>query len=786
MPPSGGGFGLPSSGGGGGGFSLPGGGGCMGLAVFGVIAVIALALFLFSNLFGGGDAPQQESVFEQPQGGFVQEQEETIAEVPQVQREALPDVPAPRYEGGLVSAGGSGTYTPGQTWTVMLYQDADDKVLEQDIFIDFNEAERVGSSDRVNIVAQLDRYAGGFSGDGNWTDTRRYYLTQDDRLDRIGSPGESIGEVDMSDPNELADFVLWAVRNYPADRYVLIMSDHGMGWPGGWTDNAPQGGSGGQGIPISRAIGDALYLHDIDAALAFVRQEGGFEAFEMVGMDACLMGHLEVFAALAPHARYAVASQEVEPAVGWAYTAFLGELVANPDMTGADLSRSIVETYIDEDQRITDPQARAEFVGRGPYGAPSESQLASQLQRSTTLSAVDLSRAPAVVEALNEFAMALQGANQRGVAEARTYAQSFTSIWGRNTQPSYIDLAHFAALLSRELQDPAVDQAAQNLFESLNAAVVAIKNGPQKPGATGVSIYFPNSELYRSPVAGPESYIPVARRFSEVTVWDDFLNYHYTGQAFRNTTNTLAVPSSPVVAPGQGEIAVSPVTLSDTVAAPGSPVTMSADVEGENIGYIYLFAGFYDREANSIYMADTDYIDSGETRELSGVFYPDWGEGAFTLEFVWEPIVFAINDGQNQVQALLQPQSYGVAPEEAVYSVDGLYTYFDGEQRPARLLMSDGELQRVVTFQGEDSTSSPREIIPAEGDTFTVYEKWMDLDASGRVVRISNEFGGTITFGTSPVIWEVLDGPIGEYTIGFIVEDLDGNQVETYTDIIVE
>ena len=40
----------------------------------------------------------------------------------------------------------------------MLYQDADDKILEQDIYVDLNEAERVGSSDRVNIVAQMDRF----------------------------------------------------------------------------------------------------------------------------------------------------------------------------------------------------------------------------------------------------------------------------------------------------------------------------------------------------------------------------------------------------------------------------------------------------------------------------------------------------------------------------------------------------------------------------------------------------------------------------------------------------
>ena len=58
-----------------------------------------------------------------------------------------------------VAASGSG-----QTWTVMLYQDADDQILEKDIFVDLNEAERVGSSDRVKIVAQLDRFQGAFSG----------------------------------------------------------------------------------------------------------------------------------------------------------------------------------------------------------------------------------------------------------------------------------------------------------------------------------------------------------------------------------------------------------------------------------------------------------------------------------------------------------------------------------------------------------------------------------------------------------------------------------------------
>ncbi len=687
-------------------------------------------------------------------------------------------------------AASTSTVTDGQTWTIMLYQDADDKILEQDIFIDFNEAELVGSSDRVNIVAQLDRYVGGFRGDGDWSDTRRYFLQRDTSLDTINSPFESIGEVDMSNPQVLTDFIVWAVRNYPADKYVLIMSDHGMGWPGGWTDPEPAG-SGRQNVPIVRAIGDAMYLNEIDAALQAARDQTGVDAFELVGMDACLMGHMEVFAALAPHARFAAASQEVEPAVGWAYTAFLNQLVANPDVTGRELGQYIVDSYIVEDQRVIDANARAQLVGRAGISAQ---QLAAQLEKGVTLAAVDLSQMPAAMEGLNQFSLYLQNMDQRAVAKARNYAQSFTSIFGQNVPASYIDLAHFSALLVRETGDQGLRTAVENMFGAFQRTVVAEKNGPQKPGATGLSIYFPNSQLYSSAAAGPASYVPISERFAGASLWDEFLNYHYTGRGFQDTAGLLAVPdrSETIQAPGAGTVSLSPLAVDKTTVAPGDFILMSADVDGENLGYIYLFAGFYDRQANSINVIDMDYIDSGDTREVNGIYYPDWGEGAFTLEFEWEPIVFAINDGANQVVALLEPQVYGATPEQAIYAVDGMYTFADGTQREARLLFNNETLLQVVGFldrDGEadtDMSPAPREIVPASGDSFTVYERWYDLDANGRLTNVGFEEGGTLTFGNTLWTYEVLDAPAGEFAIGFIVEDLDGNRAETYADVTVE
>jgi len=682
---------------------------------------------------------------------------------------------------GLNAPSGASTTTPGQTWTVMIYQDADDKILEKDIYIDLNEAELVGSSERVNIVAQIDRYRGGYQGDGNWTTAKRFYLTADNNLELIRSRELiDLGEVNMGEKDTLVDFVTWTIDNYPADKYVLILSDHGLGWPGGWTDKEPRVGVP-RNVPLAQTIGPAMYLMDLDEALEDIRAQSGIEAFEVIGLDACLMGHLEVYTALTPHSHYAVASQEVEPSVGWAYAAFLNELVRNPDMGGGELSRIIVESYIEGDQRIQNPQARADFAGKG-FFSPTAEQIVAQLEQGMTLAAADLSHMPELVESLNEYAYSLQNLDQRRVAQARNYAQPFTNIFGGRVPPSYIDLAHFAYLLERESGDEEIQGTTQRLVQAISNVVIAEKSGSQKPGATGISIYFPSSQLYGNPAAGPQSYVRVAKRFAGVTSWDEFLNFHYTGRPFQVEAGTLSVPDRSLTAPGLGEISISEISLSNNEAAPDEPVMMSADIEGDNIGYIYLFAGFYDREANSINLIDSDFIESEDTREVNGVYYPDWGEGAFTLAFEWEPLVFAINDGEQSILTLLQPTTYGATPQEAVYKLDGLYTYTDGEQREASMYFSDGILTQVF---GYDDSGAPREILPVQGDRFTISEQWLDLDSSGRVVSQASEKGGTLVFDEIPFTWELLYAPVGEYVIGFIVEDLDGNRTEAFSRIFV-
>jgi len=768
-------------GGGGGGGNLPpsfGGGGLPSNINPWILIVGAILLICFLVVFGGGSLLNTSQESSAPPDAPTQIVAQGPTAIPPTR--APTRVPATRVPGA-----------PDQKWLVMLYADADDKILEQDIYFDLNEAELVGSTDNVQLVAQVDRFKGAFLGDGNWTGARRYLLKQDNDLRRIQSElVQDLGEVNMADSRTLIDFVTWAVKEYPADKYVLILSDHGMGWPGGWSDSDSKAPATSD-TPLARALGGAIFLNELDDALTTIRQETGIAKFELIGMDACLMSHLEVFAALAPHARFAVASQETEPAVGWAYSSFLAALNQNPNMDGGELGRAIVDSYIADDQRILNDEARGEMMsaGRGFFGGPpSARQVAQEMSESITLTAADLSQIPNVMQAVNQLAGALQGVDQAPVAAARRYAASYTSIFGSDVPPSYIDLENFSALLTQKIKNGAVTQAAQAVQAAVSQAVLREKHGAEKNGSNGISIYFPNAELYRLPEAGPRSYTVISERFAQESAWDDFLAFHYTGRPFDAQAQAPIVPDKTTLvrAPGAGKIELSPLKVSAKTAAPGQPILLSTRVDGENIGYIYLFAGYYDEDANSINLSDLDYLDSGATREVDGVYYPDWGAGPFNLEFEWEPLVFALTDGATTATVLLNPTTYGATPQDAVYTVDGLYTRAaTGEKAAAQLRLRDGKLQSVFGFTNADGTGAPREIVAEQGDTFTVYEKWMDLDDNGQSKGVVNERGKTLTFGAEPFRWQEQDAAAGKYRVGFIAADLEGNRTQVFETVTV-
>lgn len=252
-----------------------------------------------------------------------------------------------------------------------------------------------------------------------------------------------------------------------------------------------------------------MEINELDEALQKIHAQTGIKKFELIGLDACLMGQLEVFTALAPYTRYAVASEEVVPALGFAYTGFLDALTKNPAMSGADLAKAIVSTYIEQDQRVMDEKLRArDWKGEVTAKEASDYEIAE-----TTISAVDLTNFTELNIALGNLVTAMAKIDQGMVAAARTYAHPFYNIFTDLYPASFIDLLHFSQMVQAKSDSAEVKQAADRLIAAIKKAVIAEKHGPDIPAAHGISVYFPNSGLYGTEDGGYEAYIANANRF---------------------------------------------------------------------------------------------------------------------------------------------------------------------------------------------------------------------------------------------------------------------------------
>lgn len=728
-------------------------------------------------------------------------------------------------------------------WLIMLYQVADDNTLEQDILIDLNEAEIVGSTDEVHVVAQVDRYEGGFDGMEDWTTTKRFYLTADDDLNEIYSEEiDDLGETNMSDSSTLVEFITWAVAEYPAQKYALIMSDHGVGWVGGFGDPDPGIAGAHDLFLVDWFEHDMLWLMEIDEALEIARDETGIEQFDVITLDVCLMGQLEVFNALAPHTLYAVASEEVVPGVGMAYADFLGQLVDNPSMDGGDLATVIAQGFLDNDLRIQ----QEEFSG-----GLSPEVVAGELFHDSTITAVDSSEIANVNEALDEFINSLAEVDPDVIAEARAYAQAFETPFGEEFPSSFIDLGHFAQLTAELSEDDAVAEAAEALQAAIEQAILLERHGPGKPGATGMAIHLPVPDLYA--IADNLQYSTIAARFAEETQWDEFLavvagagqptfarprpeaedeyieltaeideaeledaldyviqlledgfppdeiigilqEEEYSEEVIQvvvaevfsqNRSRSAAVA-------GSKPLQLGALTLSSNVATITEPVTIDTEISGSRLAYVYQFIGRYAPRDNLLIYEDIDFIAADSDKTIGGVTYPDWGESPLELSFDWEPIIYAISDGEASVKALFDPEMYGTAPS---YSVQGTYHFANGSpDRFAKMYFRDAngdeiiEMNQVFGYSGNvitDSVGAPREIYPQVGDSFTVIVQGEDTETGD----IHRQFGETITFTETfiqnPFFIEEIPAPSGNYVIGVIAEDLDGATQEEYEQIFV-
>jgi len=137
---------------------------------------------------------------------------------------------------------------------------------------------------------------------------------------------ENLGRTTMTQYGDLTDFINFAATNYPAEKYTLLLWDHG--------------GS----IPISFGMDQLGDENDLmtDAELKVEIENSGIH-FDSVIFDACNMCSLEIGMALEDSADYMVGAESYVNGIGIYYTNWLGE--TNGDVR--DFCETIVEDYMD-------------------------------------------------------------------------------------------------------------------------------------------------------------------------------------------------------------------------------------------------------------------------------------------------------------------------------------------------------------------------------------------------------------------------------------------------------
>ena len=245
---------------------------------------------------------------------------------------------------------------------------AGDNNLSPAADIDLAEMRTVGSNKDVNIIAQVDRAEGQGS--------MRYCI----QCDGVEERAEPLGEMDSGDPETLTAFISWAAANYPAERYALVLWNHGGGWEpsemdriarsAGTPNYSPREATERSATPLARTLfssslkkifslsspseraicSDDGSGHSLDTVeLANVLDEAVKtlgQPLDLLGMDACLMSNLEVAYQVQNYAKYMVASEENEPNSGWPYNVIMRNLVDNADLPTAKLAELIVHEYV--------------------------------------------------------------------------------------------------------------------------------------------------------------------------------------------------------------------------------------------------------------------------------------------------------------------------------------------------------------------------------------------------------------------------------------------------------
>ena len=356
-------------------------------------------------------------------------------------------------------------------WTFMVYLDADNN-LESWGVLNLDWLETVGSNVDVNFVVLMDTYG---------EDADLLYV----ELGSSVSVGGDYGypkEVNMADPDVLEEFIEICCDDYPADKYALVLWDHGGGWRGlCWDDTTYE----------ETGVDDCITMVELRDAVEGAYTHTG-EIMDVIGFDQCLMAMPEVAYQVRDYSDYLVFSEETIPGQGFPYDDIARDLVGDADMDGRELSEVIAVDY-------------AAFYQELGY-------------KDVTISAFDMAYMDDLTEAVDalgaellDWLVVYMNCIQRDLILAQEYYY-----------PYNVDLKGFADNLfgDQSIEEKSIKKAAAVVSQVVSDGVFACINGDHNYKSSGMAIYAPSTNDGMHSIK--DDYVNVP--FATETSWYDFVN----------------------------------------------------------------------------------------------------------------------------------------------------------------------------------------------------------------------------------------------------------------------
>jgi len=260
--------------------------------------------------------------------------------------------------------------------------------------------------------------------------------------------------------------------------------------------------------------------------------------------------------------------------------------------------------------------------------------------------------------------------------------------------------------------------------------------------------------------------------------------YEYNGMALQLTAYESEPPwaarAPDVRAPGAGRFKIEQLVLS----AEGEELTLTAEVNGRNIAYIYAEMLLKDTDFDRFYgPVARHHVWADRNKETRGISRPDWDDPV-EVAVALRPHLRLLTNGVESGFCFSVPEGYG----DPDHQLGGLYTPAGGAAPLRALLTFDnsGEMKRLLAYGRQARRSGLHALTPKAGDEFTPLVQMLTPPAQGGDWDMATALSTPLTFHDRSL--SVVTGPPmpGEYLAGLLIQDLDGGLTREYVPLTID